>query len=333
MTEAATAAPPPLRASPRSWVLALPDRQPEGSPEERPNARSLTLTCGLTRRPRVMGILNITPDSFSDGGRYAEPDRAVAHALRMLEEGADLLDLGAESTRPAGRVYGDGAQEIPASAEMDRLLPVLEQLRPLTAAPLSVDTRKGEVATAALAAGADLINDISLLSDATLARAAAAHRCPLILMHSRGTLHTMQHRTHYNDLLTEVCTELGDAVQRATAEGVDRAQIILDPGIGFAKSVEQNTTLIARLEALTRLDHPVLLGASRKNFLGHWSTGPGKEPAPPKERLAASLAAAGWGAAVGASIVRVHDVRETLYFLRTWEAFQTASQARVEGRV
>jgi len=327
MTEAATAASPPRRVSPRSWHFALPPRQSEGLPEARPAARSLTLTRGRGQRPRVMGILNITPDSFSDGGRYADPDRAVEHALRLLEQGADLLDLGAESTRPAGAVYGEGAREVSSGEEIDRLLPVLERLRPLTTAPLSVDTRKGEVATAALAAGADLINDISLLTDPSLARAAAAAHCPLILMHSRGALHTMQHHAHYDDLLTEVRDELLDAVRRAAALGVPEDQIILDPGIGFAKGVTHNTALIARLEGLAALDYPILLGASRKSFLGHLAAAPGEEPAPPGERLAASLAAAGWGAIAGASLVRVHDVRETLDFLRTWEAFQTARQS------
>jgi dihydropteroate synthase len=278
-----------------------------------------------------MGIVNITPDSFSDGGRFLDPDRAVEHALRLLEEGADLLDLGAESTRPGGGVYGDGAREVPAAEEIDRLLPVLERLRPLTAAPLSVDTRKGAVAAAVLAAGADIINDISLLSDVHLARAVAEAGCPLILMHSRGDLATMQHRARYGDLLGEVDGELDGAMARAEREGVSREQIVLDPGIGFAKGVAQNTALIARLAALATLDRPLLLGASRKSFLGRLAAAPDGEPAPPEERLAASLAAAGWGALAGASVVRVHDVGDTVRFLRTWEAFQHAAEDRGDG--
>ena len=180
-----------------------------------------------------MGILNLTPDSFSDGGLWSDPAVAVDRALRMLDEGADLIDLGAESTRPGGGVYGAGADEVPAGQEIARLLPVLEAVRRATDAPLSVDTRKGEVAEAALAAGADLINDVSALADPRLAAAVAAADCPVVLMHSRGEIASMQRGIHFEDLLGEVRSELAEAQERATAAGIDPEQVVLDPGIGF----------------------------------------------------------------------------------------------------
>ena len=265
-----------------------------------------------------MGVLNLTPDSFSDGGRFVERDRAVAHGLAMLEEGADLLDLGAESTRPGGGVYGAGAAEVPADEEWARLGPVLGELRRLTDAPLSVDTRKGEVAGRALAAGADLINDVSALADPALGAAVAAAGCPLVLMHSRGELATMQRRLHYDDLLGEVREELAAAAGRAVAAGVDPGQLVLDPGIGFGKSYDGNLALLRRLDALAGLGRPLLVGASRKSFIGHL-TG-----APPAERLAGSLAAVAWAAAGGAALVRVHDVAATVQFLAVWTAISAA---------
>ncbi|HEV2847050.1 MAG TPA: dihydropteroate synthase, partial [Thermoanaerobaculia bacterium] len=270
-------------------------------------------------RTRVMGILNLTPDSFSDGGLWNEPSRAVERGLRILAEGADLLDLGAESTRPGGGVYGEGAPAVSAEEEAARLLPVLEALRRATGAPLSVDTRKGEVARQALAAGADLINDVSALADPSLGRAVAEAGCPLTLMHSRGDLPTMQRGIQFEDLLGEVRAELALAVQRAVAAGVDEAQIVLDPGIGFGKTWEQNLALIRRLGELAGLGRPLLLGASRKSFIAR-AVRPGGPAPPPEDRLGGSLAAVAWAAAQGAAIVRVHDVAETAQFLDVWHA-------------
>lgn len=280
----------------------------------------------LAGRPRVLGILNLTPDSFSDGGLWTDPPRAVEHALRMLDEGADLLDLGAESTRPGGGVYGSGASEISAHEEILRLLPILEAVRRATDAPISVDTRKGEVAEIALAAGADLINDVSALADPHLARAVADVGCPVVLMHSRGELSTMQRGIHFIDLLGEVGAELSEAVARARAAGIDESQIVLDPGIGFGKSGEQNLALIAHLDELTRLGRPLLLGASRKSFIARATEAApgGSRPAPPSQRLGGSLAAVAW-AARSAAIVRVHDVAETVQLLSVWEALDIAS--------
>lgn len=299
---------------PREWTLDLP------------GGRSLTLRAG---EPAVMGVLNLTPDSFSDGGLWLngeDPesrDRAVRRALEMVEEGARILDLGAESTRPGGGVYGEGAREVPPEEEIDRLLPVLERLRRKTDAVISVDTRKAEVARAALGAGADLINDVSALGDPAMGSVVAEAACPVILMHSRGEISTMQREIHFSRLLDEVRDELAAAVERAEAAGVARERIIVDPGLGFGKTAPQNLALLGAVPHLATLDLPVLIGASRKSFLGVL-TG-----APPTERLPGSLAAAGRAAEGGAAILRVHDVAETVAFLGVWRAVGREADAEV----
>lgn len=287
----------------RSWTLRLP------------GGRVLE----LGGRPRVMGILNLTPDSFSDGGLWSDPGRAVEHALAMAAEGADLLDLGAESTRPGGGAYGGGAAPVDAEEEWRRLAPVLAALRPRLDLPLSVDTRKGEVARRALAEGADLVNDVTALADPAAARAVAAADCPVVLMHSRGDTATMQRHATYGDVVAEVREELAAALERARAHGVDVEQTVLDPGIGFAKDGDHNLALLARLDELAALGRPLLVGASRKAFLGRLAGG-----APPAERLGGSVAAALWSAARGAAIVRVHDVAATRQALDAWAAFDEA---------
>jgi dihydropteroate synthase len=297
---------------PRTWSLPLP------------GGRSLE----LGERPLVMGILNLTPDSFSDGGLWNDPPRAVEHALRLLDEGADLLDLGAESTRPGGGVYGAGAATVSPEEESARLLPVLAAVRRATDAPLSVDTRKGEVARRALAAGADLINDVSALGDPELGRAVAEAGCPLVLMHSRGDLATMQREIRFTDLLGEVRSELAAAMERAAAFGIPAAQLVLDPGLGFGKAAEQNLALLARLDELSGLGRPLLVGASRKSFLGRALEKIGRPAAGPRERLPGSLAALAWAAARSAAVVRVHDVAETVQFLAVWRAI---ASERTEG--
>jgi dihydropteroate synthase len=308
MQTATRPAPDPLPRDdlrqPRTWTLALP------------RGRRLDLEAG---RPRLMGVLNLTPDSFSDGGLWTDPPRAVEHGLEMLAEGADLLDLGAESTRPGGGVYGGGAAAVPPEEELARLLPVLEALRGATDAPLSVDTRKGEVARQALAAGADLINDVSGLADPETAAAVAPAACPLALMHSRGELATMQSGIRFRDLLGEVRAELAAAMARAAAAGIAPERLILDPGIGFGKTAAQNLALIRHLDAFAGLGRPLLVGASRKSFLGALAGG-----APPAGRLPGSLAAAAWAAAGGAALVRVHEVAETAQFLAVWRALAEA---------
>ena len=301
------------------------------------------------RRPLVMGILNLTPDSFSDGGLWTEPERAVEHALAMLDGGADMVDLGAESTRPGGGVYGAGARAVTGEEELARLLPVLAPLRRATAAPLSVDTRKGEVARRALDAGADLVNDVSALGDPALGAAVAAAGCPLVLMHSRGELPTMQRGISFCDLVGEVRGELEQAVGRAVAAGIAEEQLIVDPGLGFGKTAAQNLVLLRRLPELAAIGRPLLVGASRKSFIAVAErfgapaaagpvpptgpvppAGPAAPPpaaSPSAGRLAGSLAALAWAAAGGAAIVRVHDVPQSVRFLAAWRAIAEASEA------
>lgn len=271
-----------------------------------------------------MGILNVTPDSFSDGGLWLEPERAVEHALEMVEEGADLLDLGAESTRPGGGVYGEGAVSLSPAEELERLLPVLEPLRRATDVPLSVDTRKGTVARAALEAGADVINDVGGLADDELVEVVAGAGCPVVAMHSRGEITSMQRSIDFRDVVDEVAEELADIARKALAAGVERRQLVLDPGIGFGKTARQNFELIACLDLLESGGggYPLLLGASRKSFLALVGG------APPSERLGGSLAAASWAAEMGAAIVRVHDVLQTVQFLEAWNAIHLARSAR-----
>ena len=286
-----------------TWTLRLP--------------RGRTLT--LDHRARVMGVLNLTPDSFSDGGRWLEPEPAIEHGLAMVAAGADLLDLGAESTRPGGGAYGSGAGEVSAGEELDRLLPVLEALSREVDRPLSVDTRKGAVARQALAAGADLINDVGGLGDPELAAAVADSGCPVVAMHSRGELATMQKGIRFEHVTREVTEELDRIGRRAKAAGITEGQLIYDPGIGFGKTVGQNLQLLRELDRLHALGRPILVGASRKSFISAVSE------APPGERLGGSLAAAAWAARLGAAILRVHDVAETAQFLRLWNAIDSAA--------
>lgn len=267
-----------------------------------------------------MGVLNITPDSFSDGGKYLDSSCAVEHALEMFEAGAAILDLGAESTRPGGGAYGTGAIDIPAQEQLRRLLPVLDVIRQQTDRFISIDTRSAEVAKRTLEHGADLINDVSGLTDPRLGEVVADANCPIVLMHSRGALPSMQQDIRFTDPLIEVQNELADTIDRAAHLGISPENIIVDPGIGFGKRVEQNLVLIGRLDQLRSLGRPILLGASRKSFIGDL-TG-----APPSDRLAGSLAAAGWAAHRGVEIIRVHDVSQTVQFLQVWMAISASRE-------
>jgi dihydropteroate synthase len=265
----------------------------------------------LGERTLVMGVLNVTPDSFYAGSRAPDAHAAAERALEMERDGADLLDLGGESTRP-------GSEGISAEEELARVLPVLEKLRGRLKIPISIDTQKAAVGEAAVAAGAQILNDVSALrTDPGLAEVARRHRLPIILMHMRGKPRTMQKRPFAGDVLRDVASGLRAAVRRARAARIPRARIILDPGIGFGKSFTQNCELLARLPELARLGCPLLVGASRKTFVGAYLAQPGKRApdprgpiAPPEQRLwgtAATVAAAVLG---GAHIVRVHDVAE-----------------------
>ncbi|CAN5517074.1 dihydropteroate synthase [soil metagenome] len=268
-------------------------------------------------RPLLLGILNITPDSFSDGGRFLDPRVALERALRLREEGADLLDIGGESTRP-------GAPPVDATEELARVLPVLRLLREKLDLPLSIDTRKADVARAALREGASIVNDISALGDPEMAAVVAEGGAGLVLMHMRGTPQTMQRDPRYRDVAAEVAEELEAALERARAAGIPDERVVVDPGIGFAKTAEHNLELLARLELLSRLGRPILLGASRKAFLGALLGG-----VPPEERAVGTAAACVVGLLRGARIFRVHDVGVVRQALEVAEAIRRASPAAV----
>jgi dihydropteroate synthase len=253
--------------------------------------------------PCVMGVVNVTPDSFSDGGRFADAAGAVAHALQMLEQGAAIIDIGGESTRP-------GAAPVPVDEELRRVIPVIERLRPRVAVPISVDTSKPEVMRAALAAGADMLNDVRALADPEALRAAADSRAAVCLMHMRGEPRSMQQAPYYRDVVTEVRDFLAARVAACKAAGIAEDRIAVDPGIGFGKTREHNLILIRRLKELVELGRPLLLGVSRKSTIGA-ITG-----RPVDQRFAGSLALATLAAWQGAAIIRAHDVAGTVDALR-----------------
>lgn len=269
-----------------------------------------------TRPPvRVMGVVNVTPDSFSDGGRFLDSAAAIAHARRLIAEGADILDVGGESTRP-------GAAPVAEAEELSRVLPVIAAIRAESAIPISIDTFKPTVARAAVTAGATIWNDVTALRGAPESLAVAAELgCEVVLMHMQGEPGTMQQAPHYEDVVAEVCAFLAARAEAAVAAGVARERIWLDPGVGFGKHrTRHNLPLLAGLKAVTDLGYPVLLGVSRKSFIA--ALDPQGEDA--AARLGGSLAGALWGAAAGVAGVRVHDVRETAQALTVWRAIQDA---------
>ena len=274
--------------------------------------RCRDVTFDLSARTLVMGILNVTPDSFSDGGRWLEPAAAISRGRELFAQGADLVDLGAESTRP-------GAVPVPAAEQVRRLEPVLRALAGESGAVLSVDTRSAEVAAAALELGARAINDVSAMADPDMAAAVAPSGAGLVLMHMRGTPETMQGDLRYDDVVAEVAAYLGRRLEAAAGAGIAAERVALDPGIGFGKSAEQSLRLLARTDALAALGRPLLVGASRKSFLARLLG-----DAPPERRLEASLAAASIAALLGARILRVHDVAETHRVLRVADAARAA---------
>jgi dihydropteroate synthase len=246
--------------------------------------------------PAVMGVLNVTPDSFSDGGEYLKPDRAIAHALEMQENGADIIDLGGESTRPAG------AREVPVEEELRRVLPVLRGLEGRLRVPLSIDTRKAEVARVALEHGATIINDVTALSyDPQMARLAAARRSAVVLMHMRGSPENHMRFARYRDVVIAVTGYLAARAKYAIRAGIPASRIILDPGIGFAKTAQHSLTILNSLPVLCTLGYPVLVGTSRKSFIRRVA---GDSP---REIEFGSAAADALAVAAGAAIVRVHD--------------------------
>ena len=280
----------------------------------------------LGTRTLVMGIVNVTPDSFSDGGRYLDPASAADQARRLAAAGADLIDLGAESTRP-------GSRPVPAAEQIRRLTPVMESLASDPGIVVSVDTASAEVAGHALAAGARVINDVTALGDEALARAAAAAGAGVVLMHMRGTPATMQDAPRYRDAAREVAAWLGERLERARDCGIAAECVALDPGIGFGKTARHNLELLARLEEIVTLGRPVLVGASRKSFLGATAATP-EAPLPVDQRLEAGLAAAAVAVYLGARIVRTHDVAETVPAVRIADALRDARRGHLlESRV
>ncbi|WP_125076522.1 dihydropteroate synthase [Pseudoxanthomonas sp. SGT-18] len=259
-------------------------------------------------RTRVMGIVNVTPDSFSDGGAHADAASAIAHGLRLVEEGADLLDVGGESTRP-------GSEGVSVEEELRRVIPVIEGLAARTGVPISIDTSKPEVMRAAVAAGAGMINDICALEREGALDAAAALGVPVVLMHMRGEPRSMQEAPHYDDVVAEVHRYLADRIFAAELAGIPRARLVVDPGFGFGKDDGHNLALLAQLERFTSLGVPVLAGISRKRTIGALT---GRQV--PAERVAGSVAAHLVAAQRGARIVRVHDVAATVDALKVWEA-------------
>jgi dihydropteroate synthase len=256
---------------------------------------------------RVIGILNVTPDSFSDGGLHFDRTTAVESALRMEEDGAAMIDVGGESTRP-------GSDAVSVDEELGRVVPVIEEIRKRSSVPISIDTRKAAVAAAALDAGANVINDVSALRDEAMRTLAAKRGVPVILMHMRGEPKTMQQNPRYDEVVADVARELGQWRDAAVAAGVDRGKVFVDPGIGFGKTFEHNLELLARCRELVMIA-PFVIGASRKAFIGHLT---GRAAGP--DRKYGSLAAVAAAHRGGAAMVRVHDVRETVDFLKVLQA-------------
>lgn len=260
---------------------------------------------------RVMGIVNATPDSFSDGGLFLDPQAGLDHALRLVGQGADILDIGGESSRPGAEPVGEGQ-------EIARVAPLIAQVRTRSSVPISIDTVKPAVARAAMAAGASIWNDITALAAPGAPELAAELGCEVILMHMQGEPRTMQAAPRYDDVVAEVCAFLTGRAEVALAAGVARDRIWLDPGIGFGKTLAHNLALLCALDRIVALGFPVLLGVSRKSFLARL------DPAAqdPAHRLGGSLACALAGASAGVAAVRVHDVAETVQALRVWAALR-----------
>ena len=269
-------------------------------------------------RTLIMGIVNVTPDSFSDGGRFCDAGEAVAHALRLVEDGADILDIGGESTRPRGSAYGEGAAPVSEAEELRRILPVIDRLEGSARVPISVDTTKAEVARRALEAGAAMVNDISGFHfDRRMPEVVAEAGAAAVIMHVKGTPQTMQQDPRYDDLFGEILQYLGEGLERGRQAGVQ--EMVVDPGLGFGKTVRDNYRLLAGLGRFRALGRPILIGPSRKSFLG------APLGLPVGERLEASLAALVAGILAGASIIRVHDVREARRAATIADAVRAAS--------
>lgn len=264
------------------------------------------------RKPMVMGILNVTPDSFSDGGRFAELDAAVERACRIIEEKGDIIDIGGESSRP-------GSEPVALKDELERVIPVVLAVRKISEIPISIDTTKAEVARQAIEAGADIINDISALRfDAQMAEAAVESGVPVILMHMRGLPKTMQVDPIYENCVAEIKDFFRERLERCRRYGIQREKIILDPGIGFGKRLEDNLAILRHIAEFKETGCPIMVGTSRKSFIGHISGGANEA----EERIGGSIASALVGLMGGVDIIRVHDVAATVEAIKVWKALQ-----------
>jgi dihydropteroate synthase len=262
-------------------------------------------------RTRVMGVINVTPDSFSDGGRFFDPELAVAAGIRMAEDGADFLDIGGESTRP-------GSEPVPVPDEIDRVFPVIKRLAGEVDVPVSVDTRKAEVARVALDAGASIVNDVTAGSDPEMFEVVREAGAGMVLMHMRGDPKTMQQLTAYDDVVTEVRGYLAQRVEAAVSAGIEGERLAVDPGLGFAKTAEHNYLLMKEIGAFFEIGRPLVVGPSRKSFIGKIL---GTEV---EERLEGTAGAVAWLAAQGAHVIRVHDVKEMVRVIRVVDAIRRA---------
>ncbi|HMK23422.1 MAG TPA: dihydropteroate synthase [Terriglobales bacterium] len=282
------------------------------------NLGTRVLTLG--KRTLVMGIVNVTPDSFSDGGEFLDPEKAVAHALELLDQGADIIDVGGESTRPGAKVAASGSAKkaearppVPEKQELERVIPVIQKLKEQhPKALVSIDTYKATVARAAIEAGAEIVNDVSAFRwDPTMGKTVAGLKCGAILMHMRGRPEEWRNLEPVSDIVVLVKRELRDWADKATMAGVKRERIVLDPGFGFGKNFEQNYPLLRRFDEFHQLRHPLLAGVSRKSFIGRMLARDGKD-APVDQRLFGTVAAETAAILKGAHIIRTHDVRATV---------------------
>jgi dihydropteroate synthase len=287
-------------------------------------------TLELCEVTRIMGILNVTPDSFSDGGFFFDLDKALAHARKMLEEGADVIDIGGESTRP-------GSKPVSEDEELRRVIPVIQELSKETDKPISIDTYKSRVAEKAIEAGAQIINDVSgLKADKDMARIAAANRTPIIINHIKGQPHNMPERPSYGDLISEVMLDLRHSIDLAAKSGIKEDEIIIDPGIGFGKTVQHNLEILNRLEEFKGLERPMMVGTSRKSFIGHVLGLPPQDLSlnGAKERFIGTVATIAVAVIKGAMIVRVHDVKEAMQVATICDAIRNSSlESRLERPV
>jgi dihydropteroate synthase len=283
----------------------------------------------LGEKTALMGVVNVTPDSFYAGSRHLDPDHALALALKLVEAGADIVDIGGESTRP-------GASPIDVEEEIRRVVPVVARLRPLSRVLISVDTRHAAVAERALDAGAEIVNDVSALGDSRMAEVVARAKAGLVLMHMKGTPSAMQVSPSYRDAVAEVKEYLASAIEKAESSGVSSDSILVDPGIGFGKTLEHNLTLLHQLSSLAELSKPILVGTSRKSFIGRILSGTAARRAgtDDEERLFGTAASVACAVILGASAVRVHDVREMRLVVAVADAIKNQGvEGRPKGRV